>query len=231
MKIIVATIKTWNISNALKLKEQFANRFNTYIISNKNELTVENVQKINPDFIFFPHWSWLIPKEIYEEYKCVVFHMTDLPFGRGGSPLQNLIDFGLKETKISAIKVESGIDTGNIYVKETLKLNGTADEIFMRASEIIFNEMIPKIIKNNIIPYKQVGEIVEFKRRKPSESEIRKEFDLNKVYDYIRMLDGEGYPKAFIRFGNYKLEFSRANLKEGKIVAEVEILNEGDINE
>ena len=30
-------------------------------------------------------------QEIHENYKCIIFHMTDLPFGRGGSPLQNLI--------------------------------------------------------------------------------------------------------------------------------------------
>lgn len=231
MNIIIATIKSWNISNAMIFQKISRSEFNVYIITDKNQLILKNVQQINPEFVFFPHWSWLIPKEIYKKYNCVVFHMTDLPFGRGGSPLQNLIEYGLKETKISAIKVDDGLDAGDIYFKESLKLDGTADEIFIRASEIIFNEMIPEIIKNNIIPYKQVGEIVEFKRRKPSQSEIKIEFDLNKIYDYIRMLDGEGYPKAFIRFGDYKLEFSKASLKAGKIVAKVEILNEGDINE
>jgi len=43
--------------------------------------------------------------------------MTDLPFGRGGSPLQNLIERGIKKTKISAIKVDGGIDTGDIFFK------------------------------------------------------------------------------------------------------------------
>ena len=44
--------------------------------------------------------------------------MTDLPFGRGGSPLQNLIVRGFEETMTSAIKVTKGIDTGDIYLKE-----------------------------------------------------------------------------------------------------------------
>ena len=44
--------------------------------------------------------------------------MTDLPFGRGGSPLQNLIVRGYKSTKLTAIKVQSGIDTGDIYLKK-----------------------------------------------------------------------------------------------------------------
>lgn len=42
-----------------------------------------------PSYIFFPHWSWKIPAEIYERFECVIFHMTDV-FGRGKSA-QNLI--------------------------------------------------------------------------------------------------------------------------------------------
>lgn len=231
MNIIVAAIKTWNIENAMKLKEYYADKHNVYIITNKQELNYENISKINPDYIFFPHWSWKINSEIYDIFNCVVFHMSDLPFGRGGSPLQNLIDRELEETKISAIKVDDGIDTGDVYLKEKLNLNGTADEILIRASDIIFNKMITYIIENNVIPKKQIGKVVEFKRRNPKESEIKEDFSLKKIYDYIRMLDGEGYPKAFIKLGNYKLEFSRASFKNGKIIADVEISNGGENNE
>jgi methionyl-tRNA formyltransferase len=225
MNIIIATTKSWNIKNAVIFKKKFERRFETFIITAKNELNYDNIKQINPKYIFFPHWSWIIPKQVFENFTCIVFHMTDLPFGRGGSPLQNLIDRGIENTKISAIRVDDGIDTGDVYLKKDLNLNGTAEEIFIRASKIIFNDMIPKILEDNPVPQKQSGEVVEFKRRKPEQSEITPEFDLEKIYDYIRMLDAEGYPKAFIRFGNYRLEFSRASLKSGKIVADVEIMD------
>ncbi|AVP54243.1 hypothetical protein K144313037_15200 [Clostridium tetani] len=228
MRIIIATIKSWNIKNADKFKKKNASEHDIFIITNQNDLTYEKVHKINPDYIFFPHWSWIIDNNLYDNFNCIVFHMTDLPYGRGGSPLQNLIVRGIKETKMSAIQVEKEIDRGNIYLKEKLSLSGTANEIFIRASEIIFNKMIPRIINEQIIPIKQQGEIVEFKRRKPYESEILSNFDINKIYDYIRMLDGEGYPKAFIKFGKYRLEFSRASLKNNKIIADVEIIDEDD---
>jgi len=231
MNIVIATIKTWNLKNAIELKKMHANKYNIFILKNKEQLNYENIKKINPQYIFFPHWSWTIEKEIYENFNCIVFHMTDLPFGRGGSPLQNLIDCGIKDTKISAIKVEAGMDTGAVYLKEDLNLNGNADEIFIRASNIIFNKMIPYIVGNSITPKKQNGEVIEFKRRRPEQSELKEEFSLEKIYDYIRMLDGEGYPKAFARFGKYKLEFSRASLKNGKIIADVEIIGEGDKDE
>ncbi|WP_035289870.1 formyltransferase family protein [Clostridium sp. KNHs214] len=228
MKIIVATIKSWNIKNAEKFKRCNEFKDDISIITDRKDLEYEKVCKINPNYIFFPHWSWIIESKLYKNFNCVVFHMTDLPYGRGGSPLQNLIERGVENTKISAIKVNDGIDAGDIYFKENLNLNGTADEIFMRASKIIFNKMIPRIINERITPKKQSGEVVEFKRRKPSQSEMLSEFDIEKIYDYIRMLDGEGYPKAFIKFGKYKLEFSRASFKSNKIIANVEIIDEDD---
>ena len=51
-----------------------------------------------------------IPTEIFTSFECIVFHMTDLPYGRGGSPLQNLIVRGHKKTKVSALKVVKEVD-------------------------------------------------------------------------------------------------------------------------
>ena len=44
-----------------------------------------------PKYIFFPHWSKKVDTKIVNNYECVCFHETDLPYGRGGSPIQNLI--------------------------------------------------------------------------------------------------------------------------------------------
>jgi len=227
MRIVIASTKPWNINDAVEFQKNNKEGIETYLITEKEDLLYDRIKGINPEYIFFPHWSWIIPIKIFQEFPCIVFHMTDLPFGRGGSPLQNLIERGIKETKISALKVEEGIDTGPVYLKKDLNLDGTAEEIFIRASEIIFSEMIPEIINNNIVPKEQTGEVVEFKRRKPGQSEIMPEFNMQKIYDYIRMLDCEGYPKAFIKLGKYTLNFSKAELKNGKITANVEITDGG----
>jgi len=230
MRFVIATIKSWNIKKAEEMIKK--NKHQIKLITEKEELSYGNLNSFNPEYIFFPHWSWIIPDNIYNNFNCVVFHMTDLPYGRGGSPLQNLIVRGIENTKISALKVDGGLDTGPIYLKKDLNLNGTAEEIFLRSSSLIFNEMIPEIINNEIIPKEQKGEVVEFKRRKPYQSEIKKEFSLSKIYDYIRMLDAEGYPDAFIEYGDLKLEFSRAKLTADGIVADVKIkrLNEDDLD-
>jgi methionyl-tRNA formyltransferase len=193
-------------------------------ICKKEDFNYENLLSINPSKIFIPHWSYIIPKEIYDHFDCVVFHMTDLPYGRGGSPLQNLIVRDHKSTKISALKVQKGIDTGDIYLKNDLSLLGTAQEIFNRSLEIV-NFMIEKIIEGNIIPSPQVGEVVEFKRRKPEESNLEVLESLENVFDYIRMLDADGYPNAFIETEFLKFEFFNAELdiNRNSILANVRI--------
>lgn len=210
MKIVIATIKSWNIERAIALKNKYEGIHEIIIYTRKEELTYEGLCEAAPDYVLFPHWSYIIPKSITDNFECVVFHMTDLPYGRGGSPLQNLIVRGHKNTKISAIKVTEQIDAGPVYMKKPLSLEGAAHEIFVRCSEIIFSEMIPEFLCGNIEAKPQSGEPVIFKRRKPEDGKITSDMDIEKIYDYIRMLDAEGYPRAYIDFGDYRLEFEDA---------------------
>ena len=227
-KILVVTIKQWNLDYYYKIKKKYSNNYDFFLISNKKDFNHENVKKINPKYIFFPHWSWIIPKDIFNNFQCIVFHMTDLPFGRGGSPLQNLISRKIYKTKVSAIKVDEGIDTGDIFLKKDINISkGSAEDILKRVSKIIFEKMIPEILLKNISPKKQTGEVTSFKRRKKSESNILNNINhlnsLEDFYDFIRMLDGEGYPKAFIEIGNFKINFTKAKIKNDKLLGEISI--------
>lgn len=160
---------------------------------------------------------------IFERYECIVFHMTDLPYGRGGSPLQNLIVRGLTATKLSALRVEVGLDTGPVYLKMDLSLSGTAEEIFVRVNKLV-GKMIVEIIQNNLQPVPQEGDPVVFKRRKPEQSDMSGLEKLEEIFDYIRMLDADGYPHAYIEKGEFRYEFTRASIKaDGSIVADVKI--------
>jgi len=230
-KIIIATIKSWNILNAERFKELYKERYETFIFTSNEELTYKSLEKIAPQYIFFPHWSWIIPEDIYKNIDCVVFHITDLPYGRGGSPLQNIILNKVYNTKISAIKVDGGIDTGNIYIKEDFHVGkGSAEEIFSRASEIILFKMIPYILENDPIPYEQKGDVAKFKRRRHAESDMANASlkSINDFYDFIRMLDGEGYPNAYIKIGNYKIKFSDARIETERVTGRFEVISEDE---
>lgn len=197
---------------------------NWFRCSERNDFNTSLLNEIKPDFIFIPHWSHIIPSEIYTKYQCVVFHMTDLPYGRGGSPLQNLIVRGHTETKISAIKVTEGIDTGPVYLKKKLDLAGSARDIFDRASKVIY-EMILEILERKITPQPQQGEVVVFKRRKPEDSNIDELNSAKQVYDYIRMLDADGYPNAFMETANLRFEFTSAQINnDNTVTAHVRII-------
>lgn len=189
-------------------------------IRSKEELNVKYLKKIYPKYIFFPHWSWIIPEEIYSNYECVIFHMTDLPYGRGGSPLQNLIVRGHKETKLSALKCSEGLDTGPVYMKCSLSLEGTAEDILKRASDLM-EKMIINIVKNNPVAVPQSGVPVVFKRRNKEDGNLINLSELDIIYDHIRMLDADGYPKAFLETENIIFEFCNAELNKNYIDAKV----------
>jgi len=225
--VIILSEKSWN-QDLVKSLTKKNDKINWILIDKQLDFNIKNLDFINPFKIFIPHWSYLISEEIFQKYECIVFHMTDLPFGRGGSPLQNLISRGIYSTKISALKVDEGIDSGDIYLKENLELKGNATEIFNRANQII-QKMIISIIQKKIEPSPQKGKVTEFKRRKPHESNIEKLETLSKVYDYIRMLDADGYPKAYLENKFFKFEFNDANFKnKNEIIATVKIKMKND---
>lgn len=191
-------------------------------INSKEELNLTKINQIKPKYIFFLHWSWTVPDEIVNHFECVCFHMTDVPYGRGGSPLQNLIARGHKRTKLTALRMTSEVDAGPIYLKEDLSLEGNAEEIYIRAASLSA-QMIERIIREDLQPDPQMGEVVEFKRRKPDESEVLELPTLESLYDFIRMLDAEGYPRAFLKHKGFRYEFSRVGLYHDRIMADVKI--------
>lgn len=184
-------------------------------VSTQNEL--EQVYDIEPQYIFFLHWSNIVPTDIVENFECVCFHPSHLPYGRGGTPIQNLITRGFEETKLTAFRMTEEIDAGPVYSQETLSLQGPLHQIFAREM-ILAARMIKWLIKNEPTPTPQEGEPVLFNRRKPEDSALNASY---LPYDFIRMLDAEGYPKAFLDYGNWRYEFSDAELVGDTVEAKV----------
>ena len=222
---LVAGYKPWNHRIFDEVISKYPGRW--HFIEKREQLSLDAVRALNPRYIFFLHWSWKVPDEIIKEYECVAFHMTDLPFGRGGSPLQNLIARGIHETKISAIKVTEEFDAGPIYLQRNLCLHGSAEEIYIRAT-YKSADMIERIISQDLKPVPQRGKSTVFKRRRPEDSEIRSLHTVHQLYDFIRMVDAEGYPRAFCYYKGFRYELSRATLYDGRIEANVIITRQED---
>ena len=220
VKVVVAT--PWTRYDKVQTRLEQAG-FEVLRMREPGELTIETLQVFQPRFIFFPHWSWLIGTEIFQRYECVIFHMSDLPYGRGGSPLQNLIARRHQDTVLSALRCVAELDAGPIYLKKPLSLLGTAEEILLRAASLM-EDMVLEIALGSLVPTLQVGDPVVFRRRGGDDGNLISLTEIEQVYDYIRMLDADGYPSAFLETSNLRLEFSRASLKPDAVIADVRIM-------
>ena len=83
--------------------------------------------------------------------------------------------------------------------------------------------MIPEICEGKFIPIEQGAGGLTFKRLKPEDNQIPNTANVQSVYDRIRMVDADGYPDGFIKYGNLKIEFSNASLKDGEVTATAKI--------
>ena len=214
---IVASSKPWHQNAFDNVRNREAGHW--FYVESRDELA-QVVKEVVPRYIFFLHWNWIVPQYIWSTYECVCFHMTDVPYGRGGSPLQNLIVAGQSETRMTALKMVDEMDAGPVYAKRPMSLEGRAEDIYLRARDLCW-EMIRWMIAKEPVPQPQQGEVTKFIRRKPEQSVLPAQSDLVRVYDHIRMLDAPTYPLAFVDYGDYRMELSHAELRCDELHAQV----------
>lgn len=216
MKFIIITKKFWQKINYQKLDKRF-------IVQNNINLKV--IKKINPKIIFFIHWSKIIPDNIFKKHLCIQFHTSDLPNFRGGSPIQNQIINNVKSTKITAFKVNSIIDSGEICLKKNIELSGSAQKIYLNIEKKVI-KMIQQIANKKKLKFiKQRGKGSYHKRRKPEDSKINfnKQKSITDLYNLIRSTDADNYPKAYLSFKNFLVELFDAKLKNKNLYAKIKI--------
>ncbi|OUU25498.1 MAG: hypothetical protein CBB97_09590 [Candidatus Endolissoclinum sp. TMED37] len=219
MIIVIANSKKWFNTENLKKKLK---GHKVVEITNKKKLNPTFLKKLNCKIIFFIHWHYLVPSKILKQFKCILFHTAPLPYGRGGSPIQNLILKGYKNVPVCALEMVEELDAGPILIKKYINLKGNLSQILSRV-ETTITYLVQIILYKKISPKAQLGKVVKFKRLKESENEIPSNLSLDKFYDRIRMLDDPNYPSAFIKYGNKILYLKNAVYKKGKLLCEIEI--------
>jgi len=220
MNYLFCGYRDYSIEIFKKLQKRYKN---FHLITKKESLTYSKIKKINPKYIFFPDWSWIVPENIIKDFDCVCFHESNLPKFRGGSPLQNQIISGIKKTKTTAFLMNSMIDGGDIIMQKDLSLTGNISDIFERMKKNDF-EMICQIIQGKFRRRKQKGIASFYKRRNPKQSELKNlNFSNEYLYNFIRMLS-DPYPNAFLRIGKKKIIFKNAKFDGKKISFRGEII-------
>ena len=122
----------------------------------------EILKEIAPDAIVVVAYGKILPKEILSipKYGCVNGHASLLPKYRGASPIQWCIVCGETETGVTAMKMDEGMDTGDILktAKTEIGVEETAEELFERLSGITAELLVNTLAdleKGNITPKKQ----------------------------------------------------------------------------
>lgn len=208
-RYIVASNKVWNIDRFVARRAILPGMWVT--ITDPRDLDAELIRFVAPKYVFFMHWSSIVPLDILNITECVCFHMADVPYGRGGSPLQNLIERGHEDTVLTALRMTKELDAGPVYAKAPLSLKGSAADIFRRCAELSL-DLMDRIAREEPVPREQVGEATIFHRRTPDQSRLPTDGSVRTVYDHIRMLDAETYPHAFLDYGDYRIELTDARL-------------------
>lgn len=199
MKIIGVSYRDW----AIKIYEHIAKSTNhtVLIIRNYDQYDDQVVKDFAPDLVLYYGWSWKVSEEILDQFPCVMLHPADLPKYRGGSPIQNQIINGVKDSAVTLFFMTEQIDGGDIISKRPLSLRGHIDEIFDRMTCLGIEQTMELLErKYERIPQNH-AEATVYKRRTPAESEITLEEIKTKSGEYlfnkIRMLE-DPYPNAFI---------------------------------
>ena len=189
----------------------------------EDKLQYDLLDELNPDWVFFFHWSDIVPKKIYKCFNCVVLHTANLPAGRGGSPIQNQINDNIIHTKVNALQMTSQVDAGPIYCSKDISLQGSLFDVWLTIADTS-KVLIDKCVSESLIPKEQeIGIAQVYKRRKINNLPLESARDLLSIYKFIHMLDAEGYPPASFLLGDFILEFERPKLNSEYILCDLKI--------
>lgn len=91
----------------------------------REKSVVEEIRKMNPDAIVVVAFGQILPESILNipKYGCINVHASLLPKYRGAAPMQWSIIDGEEETGITTMYMAKGLDTGDMILKEVVKLD------------------------------------------------------------------------------------------------------------
>ena len=128
----------------------------------RDEEFVKTLRAYNPDVMVVVAFGQIIPLSILKmpKFGCVNIHGSLLPKYRGAAPIQWAVHDGEKETGITTILMDEGIDTGDILLKKTIKIDtdetsgSLFDKLMALGAETIL-ETLDELEKGSLTPIKQ----------------------------------------------------------------------------
>ena len=179
---------------------------------------VAQLEQIPADICVVVAFGQIIPKSILEmkKYGCINVHASLLPAYRGAAPIQWAVVDGLKETGVTIMQMDEGLDTGDMLTKVVVPLDkdetgGSLFDKLSAAGAKLCVETMELIEKGEVTPEKQGETTTEYAKM------ITK--DLGKIdfsksaVEIERLIRGfNPWPSAYTKLGNKTLKIWAADV-------------------
>ena len=156
MKLIPSPVKEYALEKNLKIYQPLKVRNNIEFL--------DEIKNLKPDVICVVAYGKILPKELLDipRLGCINVHGSLLPQYRGAAPIQWAVLNGDKETGITTMYMDVGMDTGDMILKEKVEIgeNETTGELWDRLSKIGANLLVKtlKQIEEGTAPREKQGE-------------------------------------------------------------------------
>jgi len=198
IQILVDNSDSWIIPYVKKLKQIIIKEFNykTIIINDHHDVR-------KGDVLCLLSCEKIFKKLDLNSYNLVV-HESNLPEGKGWSPLTWQVLEGKREIPITLFEAADIIDSGKIYLQDTIKLSGNElfDELKDLQGQKTIN-LITNFLKNMQIirAREQIGKPTFYNRRGPEDSRLDINKTISQQFNLLRVCDNKQYPAFFIKNG------------------------------
>ena len=155
MKLVASPVKEFAMEKRIPIYQPLKVR--------NNQEFIDEIKKLKPDVICVVAYGKILPKEILDipEYGCINVHASLLPNYRGAAPIQWAVINGDKETGVTTMYMDVGMDTGDIILKEKVEIENdeTTGELWERLSQIGGKLLVEtlKQIENGTAPREKQG--------------------------------------------------------------------------
>jgi UDP-2,4-diacetamido-2,4,6-trideoxy-beta-L-altropyranose hydrolase len=180
-------------------------------------LWVHDKQDLRPgDFCFYLSCGQIVHTDTLSQFQHnLVVHESDLPRGKGWSPLTWQILEGKNSIPVTLFEATEKVDSGVIYAQEWMEFEGheLLDELREVQAKLTiklckqFAENYPQILDK---ARKQAGEGNFYRRRREADSELDCMQSIGAQFDKLRVVDNHRYPAFFVyRNHRYLLKFKK----------------------
>lgn len=190
---------------------------------NKIREDFEEIMELKPDIIITCAYGQIVPKSVLDCPKlgCINVHASLLPKYRGGAPIHKALINGEKETGITIMYMNEGMDTGDIIEKKVCKIEdndnvGTLHDKLSEMGATLLKEVLPSIIRKTNHREKQNEEEATYAYNIKREEE---HLDFSKTgQELLNQIRGlNPWPTANFILLETEIKVLEANFKEGKI--------------